>query len=143
MDRGHEPTKEILLLELNQVTLPATDIGRSVEFYRRMGFTQVVDTPHYARFQCRPGGPSFSIHQVDHVPEGSRVMVYFETDDVDAEIERLERKGIHVDQEPIDQRWLWREARLRDPDGNRICIYYAGYARLYPPWRVDGRGAPE
>lgn len=129
-------------MELNQITLPSTDIDRSVDFYRRMGFTQVVDTPHYARFQCRPDGPSFSIHQVDRVPENSGVMVYFETAEVDLEVERLERKGIQLDQEPTDQRWLWREARLRDPDGNRICIYHAGYARLYPPWRLDGRGAP-
>ena len=28
--------------------------------------------------------------------------------------------------------WLWREAYLRDPDGNKICLYYAGENGLRP-----------
>ena len=37
---------------------------------------------------------------------------------------------------PIDQDWLWREARLADPSGNIICIYRAGENRRFPPWRI-------
>jgi hydroxymethylpyrimidine/phosphomethylpyrimidine kinase len=32
--------------------------------------------------------------------------------------------------------WLWREARLRDPSGNEICLYHAGANRRFPPWRI-------
>jgi hypothetical protein len=32
--------------------------------------------------------------------------------------------------------WLWREARLRDPDGHRVCLYRAGQNRKNPPWRL-------
>jgi hydroxymethylpyrimidine/phosphomethylpyrimidine kinase len=32
---------------------------------------------------------------------------------------------------------MWREARLRDPDGNIIFLYHAGEARRFPPWRID------
>jgi len=37
----------------------------------------------------------------------------------------------------VDQRWLWREACLNDPAGNRICIYHAGENRRYPPWKIS------
>ena len=33
--------------------------------------------------------------------------------------------------------YLWREARLRDPDGHQIRLYDAGVNRLNPPWRID------
>lgn len=41
------------------------------------------------------------------------------------------------DQEPVDQRWLWREARLKDVDGNQLILFYAGKNRLNPPWRIE------
>jgi hydroxymethylpyrimidine/phosphomethylpyrimidine kinase len=31
---------------------------------------------------------------------------------------------------------MWREARLRDPDGNIILLSKAGEARRFPPWRI-------
>ena len=34
------------------------------------------------------------------------------------------------------QRWLWKEASLNDPDGNKIIIYEAGKNRKNPPWRI-------
>ena len=37
---------------------------------------------------------------------------------------------------PRNQPWMWREARLRDPDGNIIFLYKAGEARRFPPWRI-------
>jgi hypothetical protein len=39
-----------------------------------------------------------------------------------------------------DRPYLWREAVLRDPSGNRIKLYHAGENRLNPPWRVERRG---
>ena len=38
---------------------------------------------------------------------------------------------------PRNQPWMWREARLRDPDGNIIFLYKAGEARRFPPWRMN------
>ena len=40
-------------------------------------------------------------------------------------------------QPPTDMSYLWREARLRDPDGHQIRLYDAGVNRLNPPWRID------
>lgn len=65
-------------MNLNQVTLPALDIEQSALFYRGMGFTQIVNAPHYARFECPDGDATFSIHKVDRVVADTGVVVYFE-----------------------------------------------------------------
>ena len=36
-------------MNLNQVTLPSTNIEQSIAFYRGMGFTLIVESPHHAR----------------------------------------------------------------------------------------------
>ena len=40
------------------------------------------------------------------------------------------------EQAPTDMDYLWREARLRDPDGHQLRLYWAGDNRLNPPWRI-------
>ena len=123
---------------LNQVTITGSDYARSVDFYRRLGLKQIVDSPDngYARFECA-GGATFSI-QID--PEEkilATTAIYFECDDLDERVERLARSGIAFEHGPRNQPWMWREARLRDPDGNIIFFYHAGEARRFPPWRVE------
>ena len=118
-------------MRLNQVTVGTTDFGASLDFYRRLGLTLIVHSPpRYARFET-PSGETFSIHAVDAMPGGA--IVYFEVDDVDAFVAKLDLK---LSEQPADQPWLWREARLLDPCGNEICIYHAGANRRFPPWRV-------
>lgn len=68
--------------------------------------------------------------------EKEYIYIYFECEDLDDYVEMLKERGIHFDQEPTDQRWLWREARLKDPDGNQLILFYGGENRLNPPWRI-------
>jgi hydroxymethylpyrimidine/phosphomethylpyrimidine kinase len=122
---------------LNQVTVTGTNYERSVEFYRCLGLKQIVDSPEngYARFET-VGGATFSI-QID--PEETIVAttaIYFECDDLDERVEQLARSGIPFEHGPRNQPWMWREARLRDPDGNIIFFYKAGENRRFPPWRT-------
>jgi hydroxymethylpyrimidine/phosphomethylpyrimidine kinase len=123
---------------LNQVTVTGSDYGRSVEFYRRLGLKQIVDSPDtgYARFETA-GGVTMSV-QID--PEEkilATTAIYFECDDLDQRVEQLARSGIAFEHGPRNQPWMWREARLRDPDGNIIFFYKAGEARRFPPWRME------
>lgn len=123
-------------MDLNQVTLPATNVERSASFFRTLGFVQIVGKlPSYVRFEC-PGGATFSLQQVSEVVHNSGVVVYFECEDLDATCRDLAERGVLFDSMPQDQPYLWREAYLRDPDGNMICLYYAGSNRRYPPWRL-------
>lgn len=123
-------------MNLNQVTLPALDYDSSVDFYRRLGLRQIVDSAgRYARFEC-PGGATLSVH----VEEGRRAgasVIYLESDDLDSWVEGLRSAGIAFETGPEDQSWGWREARLLDPAGNRLCLYRAGRYRRFPPWRID------
>ena len=124
-------------MNLNQVTIPSLNIQRSIAFYKRLGLNLIVEAlPHYARFECLDGDATFSIHLVDKLPEGEGVYVYFETEKLDKEVNRLQEEGIRFDLLPTDQTWLWREARLKDPDGNIIVLYFAGDNRKNPPWRL-------
>lgn len=122
-------------MNLSQVTLPARDYAASVDFYRTLGLTQIVDSPgRYARFEC-PGGATLSIHvEAEEGPGGAAIC--FESADLDAWVERLVAAGIVFDEPPGDRRWLWREAYLRDPAGNRLVLFRAGENRRWPPWRI-------
>jgi catechol 2,3-dioxygenase-like lactoylglutathione lyase family enzyme len=124
-------------MDLNQVTVPCADYEASVQFYKELGLRQIVDSPpRYARFETDTGS-TFSIHLVESVHSGSNIVVYFEVEDLDATVESLIERGLEFDTKPQDQDWLWREARLSDPAGNRLCIYHAGENRRFPPWRVE------
>jgi hydroxymethylpyrimidine/phosphomethylpyrimidine kinase len=122
-------------IDLNQVTLPAVDYDASVAFYGTLGLVQIVDSPgRYARFEC-PGGATLSIHVEPGAKAGDAV-VCLESAALDAWVARLRAAGIAFETPPTDQRWGWREAHLRDPAGNRLCLYSAGENRRFPPWRL-------
>lgn len=122
-------------MRLNQFTLPVRDIARSKAFYESLGFRLLVDSPHYCRFLAPQGDTTFSIH-VEEGPIGIGPVLYLESADVDADHARLAAAGIVFDYPPRDERWLWREALLHDPDGHPIKLYHAGENRIDPPWRV-------
>ncbi|WP_299241295.1 VOC family protein [uncultured Aquimarina sp.] len=125
-------------MNLNQVTVPSLNIERSISFYEKLGLRLIVKAlPHYARFECKEGDATFSIHQVEKLPNGDGVYVYFETAQLDEEVTRLIEQGLQFELLPTDQSWLWREARLKDPDGNQIILYFAGDNRKNPPWRIN------
>lgn len=123
-------------MNLNQVTLPALNIAESVSFYRKLGLTQIVDSEHYARFECPDGDGTFSIHEAGKFDPGSAAVIYFEHKELDTLCARLQNEGLEFQQMPRDESWLWREARLNDPSGNTICLFWAGENRRNPPWRV-------
>ena len=125
-------------MNLNQVTLPRLDLQRAVEFYETLGLRLIVlSMPRYARFECPVGEGTFSLHLVEELPVGQGPIVYFECDALDAKVAALMENGVHFDTQPTDQPWLWREASLRDPDGNALILFFAGTYRKNPPWRID------
>ncbi|MBK9256722.1 MAG: VOC family protein [Saprospiraceae bacterium] len=125
-------------MNLNQVTVPSLDIAKSILFYKQLRLKLIVDSaPHYARFQCLNGDATFSIIQVNQLPVGDGVHIYFECENLDEFVQELSDKNIEIDEMPVDKTWLWREARLKDPDGNQLILYYAGENRLNPPWKIQ------
>lgn len=72
----------------------------------------------YARFECPDGDSTFSIHRFDKLPSGEGIYIYFECQNLDEHVSQLESNGLKFEELPNNKRWLWREARLKDPDNN-------------------------
>ena len=129
--------REAAFMNLNQVTAPSTDVRRSIDFCRSLGLVLIVENPpSYARFECPEGDATFSVHQANQPPGSPGVVIYFECEDLDSTVARLKEGGLRFESESQDQPWLWREAFLKDPDGNVICLFRAGENRKNPPWRL-------
>jgi catechol 2,3-dioxygenase-like lactoylglutathione lyase family enzyme len=121
-------------MKLNQVTLPASDLARSIGFYETLGMILIVRNDHYARFESPSDNSTLSLELRSDGGDGAHI--YFECNDLDARIAALKAKGVAFDSGPEDKSWLWREAWFRDPAGNRLCLYFAGDNRRFPPWRI-------
>ena len=127
-------------MRLNQVTIASRDVQRAIDFYKKLGLQLIVrNLPTYARFVCPDGDSTLSVElDPDNAGRGGTV-VFFECDDIDARYSVLKAVGVQFVSEPQDQPWLWREARLSDPDRNRLCLFNAGPNRLFPPWRLSSQ----
>ncbi|PHS19236.1 MAG: glyoxalase [Kangiella sp.] len=125
-------------MNLNQITLPVNQIDEANEFYLKLGFTQIIKSQNYSRFSCPEGDSTFSLSLIDDEFE-NRSVIYFEHESLDDWVKKLQSKGIEFEQEPKDEPYLWREAILYDPSGNKIKLYWAGENRVSPPWRVNIR----
>jgi RimJ/RimL family protein N-acetyltransferase/catechol 2,3-dioxygenase-like lactoylglutathione lyase family enzyme len=123
-------------LAFNQATVPALELARSIVFYETLGFRLIVKADHYARFEIGDGQATLSLHVGDTEGAANGPHLYFECIDLDARVAELKAKGIVFETDPVDQSWLWREAWFRDPAGNRLCLYWAGENRRFPPWRI-------
>ena len=129
-------------LRLNQVTLGAIDFAASVLFYKKIGLTLIVDSaPRYVRFEFpslnnESEPATLSLHSVDTgwAAANDWPLIYFEVDDVAAFLSAASIEPINP---PEMKSYLWEEADILDPSGNRIRIYKAGSARRFPPWRID------
>ena len=125
-------------MNLNQVTVPSLDLSVSIPFYQKLGLKLIVHThDKYARFECPQGDSTFSIHWVPNLLIENGVVVFFELDDLDEHVNALKEAGLNFENDPVDQSWLWRESRLKDPYGNEIILYHAGENRKNPPWRLE------
>lgn len=121
-------------------------MAASITFYEALGLTPIVDSaPRYVRFEFPStdhGEPAtLSLHQPREgwVAAPDQPLIYFEMDDLDVFLEDLAHHNIKPLAPAQTQSYLWREADILDPSGNKIRLLQAGKNRRFPPWRVDGR----
>ena len=125
-------------MNLNQVTIASLDVTKSAEFYKTLGLHLIVDAlPRYVRLECPDGDSTFSIHSVDKLPDGNKITLYFEVENLSETVSELKQKGITFNTEITEQPWLWTDVHLNDPDGHHIIIFHAGEYRKNPSWRVN------
>jgi predicted enzyme related to lactoylglutathione lyase len=124
-------------MDLNQVTIYTRDVPKMVQFYSLLGLKLIVDSsPRYVRFECPDGHSTLSLHTTESDSTGSSIVLYFECEGLDDEVERIESAGIRILSGPENKDWLWREAEITDPDGNKIFLFNAAENRKNPPWRL-------
>ena len=109
-------------------SVPVSDQDRARDFYVSvLGMELVRDMPMgpgQRWVQVRPNGAETSITLVtwfESMPAGSLTGVVLETDDLEAEIARLEALGVDMDAPVRNQAW-GSSVVIRDPDGNRLVI---------------------
>lgn len=124
-------------MNLNQATIYCSKTVETAEFLKKLSLVLIVDSlPRYARFECPDGESTLSLQHDENAVVTNNVVLYFECDDLDGEVERLKSIGLKFDEDPTDRPWLWRQAYLKDPNGNKICLFHAAENRKNPPWRV-------
>lgn len=124
-------------MNLNQVTIPSSNVPRAIDFYKTLGLKLIVHThDQYARFETPEGDATLSIHFSSEILKEGGIYIYFEVPSVSKKVRELKAKGIIFETEATAQTWLWTEARLKDLDGNQIIIYHAGENRKNPPWSI-------
>ncbi len=125
-------------MNLNQVTIYTKIPVETVEFFQKLGLNLIIDSlPRYARLECLDGESTLSVHIAEDVVVTNNIVLYFECENLDDTVEELKSKGLGFDEDPSDRPWLWRQAYLKDPNGNKICLFRAGKNRKNPPWRVN------
>jgi predicted enzyme related to lactoylglutathione lyase len=101
-----------------QIDCKAEDIDAAARFWgEALGRPVAPDHPgtrgNYVMLETRPGEVDIQIQRVEHE---SRVHLDIETDDIAAEVARLEKLGAKVDKRL--ERWVV----MRAPTGQRFCV---------------------
>jgi len=124
-------------MNLNQVTIYTELTVETVDFFEKLGLRRIVDSlPRYARLECPDGEATLSVHIAEDVIVTNNIVLYFDCENLDNTVNELKLKGLVFDEDPTDREWLWRQSYLRDPNGNKICLFHAGENRKNTPWRV-------
>ena len=107
--------------------LATRDLDGLLAFYRdRLGAKVTYEFPEgepvYVGLSL---GPSHL--GIGHDPEltggpSARISLWLYVDEVDVTFERLRDAGVEIVEEPNEQPWGERVARVRDPDGNLVLI---------------------
>jgi len=127
-------------MNLNQVTIFSEKPVETVDFYQKLGLKLIVDSlPRYARLECPDGESTLSVNIAENLVPNNTIVLYFECTELDKEVQRLKDLGLEFDEDPTDREWLWRQAYLKDPNSNKICLFYASENRQNPPWRVKSK----
>lgn len=109
--------------QLSAVTLAVADMGRSVAFYRSLGFVARYGGP-VAAFTSLHAGPGYlNLQLVADAPAvvGAWGRVIFWVDDVDA-LPRAIAAGWVPEMAPSGAPWGERYFHLRDPDGHELSF---------------------
>ncbi len=110
--------------------LTTPDLDRALAFYRDLlGGTVTFEfpapdgKPGYVGLDLGSSHLGIGRDPTAEAPPGPRaISLWAYVDDCDAVVARLREAGVAIIEEPADQAWGERIARVRDPDGNEVII---------------------
>jgi lactoylglutathione lyase len=122
--------------------LTTADLGRALSFYRDLlGGTVTYEfegpdgEPGYVGLDLGSSHIGIGRDPSLQLPRGRRAMsLWVYADDCDVAIHRMREAGVTIVDEPADQPWGERIARVADPDGNEVIVG----ARGVPPATTAG-----
>jgi uncharacterized protein len=106
--------------KLVHMELPADDTGRAKQFWGQLAGWQfqTFDGPvEYNMFEGEPGGGIYPRQQGERGP-----VVYFETDDIDAELERVRELGGSAEEKQPIPGMGWY-AHCKDTEDNSFSLF--------------------
>ena len=132
-DRCRMRPRNGMILSVDNIGIGVTNLGRSVEFYQRLGFakafenergcTMIAGSAKLFLFVGSPGREPVTRQAFDLSLNPAGVdHVSFLVDNVDKTHAELVARGIQFHAQPTDQPWGARAAMLRDPDGTNIYL---------------------
>ncbi len=128
-------------VSLNHVILYVGRVEPSLRFYRDLlGFEVIESMEGYARLKSPSGGATIALHVSREPKQPARtrpVVLYFESPELTKLCEKLQKRGVKLDQPPKRMPWGWDHAYLRDPDGHSISLYWAGQKRFRKTPRLE------
>jgi catechol 2,3-dioxygenase-like lactoylglutathione lyase family enzyme len=123
--------------QLNAIGIVASDLARSIQFYRLLGL-DVPETPDEGHIDTfLPTGIRFMLDTEEVVrsfrpdwtrEQGNQVALAFECESpaqVDEVYAEVTGAGFHGEKEPWDAFWGQRYAQVQDPDGVPVDLYAA------------------
>jgi lactoylglutathione lyase len=110
--------------------LSTPDLDRALRFYRDLlggtvsyEFPGPDGEPAYMGLNIGPSHVGISRDPAASPAPGRRaVSLWIYADDCDAAIDGLREAGVTIVEEPADQPWGERVARVLDPDGNEVIV---------------------
>jgi predicted enzyme related to lactoylglutathione lyase len=113
------------VIEIAFTGMPVTDIKRARAFYEdTLGLKPTMESAGGMWVEYEIGNGTFAIGCYGEVwkPSPDGTCIAFEVEDLDAEISRLESKGVKFAMGATESP-ICRFAIICDPDGNRILIH--------------------
>ena len=96
------------------------DMARAKQFYALLGLKPVNEySDKWSEFDA-PDGKTIALDAFS--PEGTKPYLALETDDIEAEMARLEEAGTEVVKETWDNK-VCKMALIKDPEGNVLMLH--------------------
>ncbi len=109
--------------------ITTADLGAALGFYRDLLGAEVSyefpgpdGEPAYVGLELGPSHLGIGRDPDATAGPSARFALWVYAEDCDAAVERLREAGVEIVEEPADQPWGERVARVHDPDGNLVII---------------------